>query len=108
MRDHRRTVMRALLAGTPFVFLLLLGTSARAGECREVLESDVKIAAMHSYADILALAARNGWDYEPQAIDRGGRRHFEEMKARLSALGFTIVPVGSKPPCRHATNVASG
>jgi hypothetical protein len=102
-----RTMMRAVLGGFPLVFILLSGTPAPATECRAVLESDVKIAAMRAYADVLALAARNGSNYEPEAIDRGNRRHFEEMKVRLSALGYTIVPVGSKAPCRRVATVAS-
>jgi hypothetical protein len=99
--------MRALVAGVPLALILLSSASAHAAECREVLESDVKITAMRSYADVLALAARNGWNYQPDAIDRGNRRHFEEMKVRLSALGYTIVPVGPKTPCRRVTTVAS-
>jgi hypothetical protein len=93
--------MRALFAGVPLVFLLLFGASAQATVCRAILESDVKISAMRSYADILALAARNGWNYQPESIDRGGRRHFEEMKVRLAAQGYTIVPAGSKTLCRR-------
>jgi hypothetical protein len=98
--------MHPLFAGIPFAFLVA-STPVHAAECREILESDVKIAAMRSYADILALAARNGRMYRPEAIDRGSKRHFEEMKARLSGAGYTIVPAGDKTLCRRGTAVAS-
>ena len=99
--------MHAFLARIPIALLVLSSTPVHAAECREILESDVKIAAMRSYADILTSAASKGWNYQPEAIDRGGRRHFEEMKVRLSQAGYTIVPVGSATSCRRTT-VASG
>jgi hypothetical protein len=99
--------MRALLPGFVLVLAALFSTASQAGECRKLLESDVKIAAMRSYADLLALAAHNGWNYPPETTDAGERRHFEEMKARLIASGYVIVPVGSDARCRPANTVAS-
>ncbi|TJW66927.1 MAG: hypothetical protein E5V29_20065 [Mesorhizobium sp.] len=61
----------------------------------------MKIASMRLYADILANAARNGWDYAPDAIASGSKRHFEEMKLELIAAGYEIVPVGARPRRRE-------
>ena len=99
--------MRALLAGLAFASIALFGTASLAAGCHKLLESDVKIAAMRSYADLLALAARNGWDYAPEATDAGARRHFEEMKAHLVASGYEIVPVGSARYCVASRTAAA-
>jgi len=44
------------------------------------------------YSDILAHACRNGWRYPRSQIEKGFRRHFEELKLQLAAEGRTIVP----------------
>jgi hypothetical protein len=75
--------------------------------CRQALESDVKIASMRLYADILANAARNGWDYTPESIVSGSNRHFEEMKLQLNDAGYEIVPVGVRPYCRRLDKLAA-
>jgi hypothetical protein len=62
---------------------------------------------MRLYADILASAARNGWDYTPDAIVSGSKRHFDEMKLQLIASGYEIVPVGSRPHCPSLEKLAS-
>jgi len=89
----------------------ILGSSASspsfASGCRQLLESDVKIASMRLYADILANAARNGWDYAPDAIVSGSKRHFDEMKQQLTADGYEIVPVGARPHCPRFDALAS-
>lgn len=74
-------------------------SSSSASGCRQLLESDVKIASMRGYADILASAARNGWDYAPELIVSGSKRHFDEMKFRLIDIGYEIVPVGHRLQC---------
>lgn len=67
-----------------------------ASGCRQLLESDVKIASMRLYAEILADAARNGWNYAPELIVSGSKRHFDELKLRLIDVGYEIVPVGRR------------
>jgi hypothetical protein len=89
----------------------ILGLSAApspslASGCRQLVESDVKIASMRVYADILAGAARKGWDYTPEAIVSGSKRHFEEMKLQLIAGGYEIVPVGARPHCSQFKTMA--
>ena len=91
-------------AGSIVLVSAILGSSAAptpsfASGCRQLLESDVKIASMRLYADILANAARKGWNYAPESIVSGSKRHFDEMKLRLIDVGYEIVPVGSQPPC---------
>ncbi|RWK85404.1 MAG: hypothetical protein EOR45_30665 [Mesorhizobium sp.] len=75
--------------------------------CRQVLESDVKITSMRVYADILANAARNGWDYTPESIVSGSKRHFEEMKLQLNDAGYEIVPVGVRLYCKRLDKLAA-
>lgn len=99
--------MRVLLRGSVFALAMLFTNASHAAECNTVLDSDVKIAAMRRYADLLALVARNGWHYGPEAADAGARRHFEEMKVRLAAAGYVIVPVGSDLRCLATNRVAS-
>jgi hypothetical protein len=100
--------MRAILTGVTLLITTFTSSSAESAGCRALLESDVKIAAMRSYADILALAARNGWNYPPEAIDNGARRHFEEMKVRLSAIGYLIVPAGQGTLSTGRSSAADG
>ncbi|KUM25103.1 hypothetical protein AU467_27425 [Mesorhizobium loti] len=78
-----------------------------AGQCRPVIESDVKIASIRQYADLLAAAARSGWNYTPTAIDSGLKRHFEETRLQLIAAGYEVVPVGTRPQCSGADELAS-
>ncbi|CDX20351.1 conserved exported hypothetical protein [Mesorhizobium sp. ORS 3324] len=75
------------------------GRASFANECRQLSESNVKIASMRQYADVLTSAARNGWNFAPAAIDSGSKRHFEETKLQLIAAGFEVVPVGAQPRC---------
>ncbi|WP_155936651.1 hypothetical protein [Mesorhizobium ciceri] len=70
-----------------------------ASGCRQLLESDVKIASMRLYADIVADAARQGWNYAPELIVSGSKRHFDELKLRLIDVGYEIVPVGRRLQC---------
>ncbi|CAN7490119.1 hypothetical protein LJR234_003529 [Mesorhizobium amorphae] len=67
----------------------------------------MKINSMRLYADILASAARNGWDYTPDAIVSGSKRHFDELKLQLIAAGYEIVPVGPRPHCPSLEKLAS-
>ncbi|WP_143747842.1 hypothetical protein [Mesorhizobium temperatum] len=67
----------------------------------------MKITSMRVYADILANAARNGWDYTPESIVSGSKRHFEEMKLQLNDAGYEIVPVGVRLYCNRSDKLAA-
>jgi hypothetical protein len=91
----------------------ILGFSAAqspssASGCRQLLESDVKIASMRAYADILANASAKGWNYTPESIVSGSKRHFEEMSLQLIEAGYEIVPVGARPYCNQLNKQAGG
>ncbi len=58
------------------------------------------------YADILARAARNGWNYTPESIDSGSKRHFGEIRLQLIAVGYEIVSVGTHPRCTGLNKLA--
>lgn len=79
-----------------------------ASGCPQLLESNVKIASMHVYANILANAARNGRNYTPESIVSGSKRHFEEMSLQLIEAGYEIVPVGARPYCDQLNKQAGG
>ncbi|TGQ30625.1 MULTISPECIES: hypothetical protein [unclassified Mesorhizobium] len=93
-----------VLACTILGFSAVQSPSLASG-CRQLLESDVKIASMRVYADVLTSAAAKGWNYTPESIVSGSKRHFEEMKLQLIAAGFEIVPVGAHPHCTHANSL---
>jgi hypothetical protein len=86
-----------LLAAT-FVWAL---SSPQAGHCepqvgaKVISENDVRAASERLYSDILSRACRNGWRYSRASIESGFERHFGEMKAELSALGYIILPGSS-------------
>ncbi|MER8832928.1 hypothetical protein [Mesorhizobium sp. M0909] len=99
-------VVSVVIACTILSFSAGLSPSFARG-CRQVLESDVKITSMRLYADILANAARNGWDYTPESIVSGSKRHFEEMKLQLNNAGYEIVPVGVRLYCKRSDKLAA-
>ena len=99
-------IVLVMLACTGFT---LSAAPSFASGCRQLLESDVKIASMRAYAGILAIAAANGWNYTPESIDSGSKRHFEEMSLQLIAVGYEIVPVGAaRPHCTFAAIAQAG
>lgn len=55
----------------------------------------VQIASAEAYLRILRLADRNGWRYPAAQIEKGFRRHFEELTLQLVVHGYTIIKVGS-------------
>jgi hypothetical protein len=57
-----------------------------------ISENAVRTASTELYSDILAEACRNGWRYPRSQIEKGFRRHFDELKLQLVVEGYTIVP----------------
>ncbi|PTE08456.1 hypothetical protein C9427_20985 [Mesorhizobium helmanticense] len=101
-KERSMRIALVLLACTCFT---VPAAPSFASGCMQVLESDVKIASMRAYAGIMAIAAANGWNYTPESIESGSRRHFEEMSLQLIAVGYEIVPVGAaRPQCVVARN----
>jgi hypothetical protein len=43
-----------------------------------------------------------------QSIVSGSKRHFEELKVQLIAVGYEIVPVGAHPYCAQLNKLAAG
>ena len=97
-----------VLACTVLGFSAAQSPPSFASGCRQLLESNVKITSMHVYADILANAARNGWNYTPKSIVSGSKRHFEETSLQLIDAGYEIVPVGARPHCTRLNKQAGG
>jgi hypothetical protein len=97
-----------VLACTVLGFSAAPAPPSFASGCRQLLESDVKIASMRMYADILANAARNGWNYTPASIVSGSKRHFEELSLQLIEAGYEIVPVGARSYCTQLNKLVGG
>jgi hypothetical protein len=80
------TLMLALLAGP----CLAEDTQHRE---RLISEYAVRIASARLYSGILSRACTNGWRYPRSQIEKGFRRHFEELHLLLVDQGYTIMPV---------------
>jgi hypothetical protein len=57
-----------------------------------ISEHTVRTLSAGLYSDLLAQACRNGWRYSRSQIEKGFKRHFEELRFQLLVEGHTIVP----------------
>ena len=71
---------------------------ASAGRCwsedshKPISEEALRTVSAEMYSDILAQECLHGRRYSQSRIENGFKRHFEEMRLRLIADGYTIVP----------------
>jgi len=61
-------------------------------EGKLISEDTVRTVSVELFSDILARACRNGWRYPRSQIEKGFKRHLEELKLQLVVQGYTIVP----------------
>jgi hypothetical protein len=76
------------------VVVLASGTVEAAQEDtprRIVFEQALKAASNAEYKDILRQAWSKGLRFTPEQIERGARRHFEELKLQLIDKGYVIL-----------------
>ena len=76
------------------VVVLASGTVEAAQEDMQrkiVFEQAVKAASNAEYEDILRQAWSKGLRFTPEQIERGARRHFEELKLQLIDEGYVIL-----------------
>ncbi|MER9406476.1 hypothetical protein NKI36_20805 [Mesorhizobium caraganae] len=85
--------MARFLAG-----LLAATLVASAGRCwsndtsRQISEDALRTISAQMYSGILSQECMHGRRYPKSRIENGFKRHFEEMRLRLIADGYTIVP----------------
>ncbi len=85
--------------GTACAILAMLAVAfaqpAYAGEKNEprkpISEAEVQIVSDATYTELLRQALNKGWRFAPEQIEKGYRRHFEELKLRLIDQGYTIL-----------------
>src|SRR3546814_3950707 len=58
---------------------------------KSISEAEVRAISEITYADLLAQAFRKGWRFNPESIQKGYQRHFEEFKLQLINDGYTIL-----------------
>src|SRR3546814_12572409 len=54
-----------------------------------ISEAEVRAISEITYTDLLAQAFRKGWRFNPESIQKGYQRHFEEFKLPLINDGYT-------------------
>jgi hypothetical protein len=72
-----------------------------------ISESNVQIASISAYVDLLFQSYEKGWRFAPRQVENGFRRHFEELKLRLENEGYAIAPegaAGTASDCRSVPN----
>ncbi len=85
--------------GTACAILAMLAVAftepAYAGEKIEprkpISEAEVQIVSDATYTELLRQALNKGWRFAPEQIEKGYRRHFEELKLQLINQGYTIL-----------------
>ncbi|MGX5848918.1 hypothetical protein ACWGTO_17750 [Mesorhizobium sp. PL10] len=71
---------------------------ASAGRCwsngtnKQISEDALRTISAQMYSGILSQECMHGRRYPQSRIENGFKRHFEEMRLRLIADGYTIVP----------------
>ena len=86
--------------GRNFAGVLAAMLVASAGECwpddglpyKPIPEEAVRTASARLYSDILRQACLQGRRYPRSQIERGFKRHFQEMRLMLAEEGYTVVP----------------
>src|SRR3546814_1921787 len=53
-----------------------------------ISEAEVRAISEITYTDLLAQAFRKGWRFNPESIQKGYQRHFEEFKLQLINDGY--------------------
>ncbi len=85
--------------GTACAILAMLAVAfaqpAYAGEKIEprkpISEAEVQIVSDATYTELLRQALNKGWRFAPEQIEKGYRRHFEELKLQLINQGYRIL-----------------
>ncbi|HET9536095.1 MAG: hypothetical protein ABWY13_11945 [Mesorhizobium sp.] len=94
------------------VVLACLASSAAPGQVAArdcdgaiISESAVRFASRDAYSRLLLQSYKRGRLFEPQQIEKGFRRHFEELKLQLENRGYAVLPddeIKTYSPCDPA------
>jgi hypothetical protein len=62
-----------------------------AGEHRSITEEQLRARSDAEYIALITDDNGAGWIYTPEQVASGLRRHYQERRARMIDVGFTIV-----------------
>jgi hypothetical protein len=101
--------MKKLLATAGLLALLLAPSwSQEASRPKPIISEElVRVISARAYSKLLLQAYEKGWRYPRSQIEKGFKRHFEELKLQLIAQGYTIVSedaeedLDARPPERE-------
>jgi hypothetical protein len=98
---------------TLLVALVISALSIGSAKCDQTNHSELVItdetlrtASARLYVEKLTLACINGHRYSRSAIERGFKRHLEEMMLVLAGSGYRIVPEPANNLWRHSQGIA--
>jgi len=64
---------------------------ALAGEDQSITEEHLRALSDAEYIALITDNDQTGWDYTPEQVASGLRRHYQERRARMIDVGFTVV-----------------
>jgi hypothetical protein len=100
-----KTILTATIILALFSSIQPCASKNNAPLWKTITEEDVRILSARLYRDILITACMNGWRYSRKQIERGFKRHLEELTLQLSSSGYRIVvaSTGSDVSRRHSS-----
>jgi hypothetical protein len=63
-----------------------------ADEQQSITEEQLRRLSDAEYIALITDASDAGWSYTPEEVASGLKRHYQERKARMIDVGFTVVP----------------
>jgi hypothetical protein len=64
---------------------------AFAGEDQSITEEHLRALSDAEYIALITDPNQAGWDYTPEQVASGLKRHYQERRARMIDVGFTVV-----------------
>lgn len=64
---------------------------ALAGEQQKITEEQLRALSDAEYITLITDPGRAGWGYTPEQVASGLKRHYQERRARMIGVGFTVV-----------------
>ncbi|MEK1851857.1 MAG: hypothetical protein AAAC48_08225 [Phyllobacterium sp.] len=83
---------KLLVAGGLLALLLAPSWSQEPSQPKPIISEEmVRIISAKAYSKLLLQAYEKGWRYPRSQIEKGFKRHFEELKLQLVAQGYAII-----------------
>ena len=80
--------MRSLIL---FLTLCIPLAPAFAGEDQSITEEHLRALSDAEYIALITDPNQASWDYTPEQVASGLKRHYQERRARMIDVGFTVV-----------------